>query len=509
MGLLASIIRPQASAGYGPGHDYWYRPAGAISAAGVPVSAETALKVAAVWACVRLIAESVAMLPIHVYRRQERGRTLATWHPVADVLGRRPNDYQTPVEFFRLMTASALLLGDGLARIVPGRRGAVDQLLPLPPRQVTVDWASDGRRVYTLRVPGKPAETLLDDEVLHVPGMNLDGLRGLSLAERQAVEAIGLSRAMEQYGARFFSQNGRPGGFLKYPGKLEDTMLANIRESWQAMHAGLQNAHQVAVLEEGMEWIEAASTAEEAQFLESRQNQVAEIARWFAVPPHMIGETAKSTSWGSGIEQMSQGFLTYTLQPWLTLWEQRIGYDLITNDEVYYAKFSTAALLRASTLERFNAYQIAAGGTAPWLTVNEVRELEERNPVAGGDELTRPLNMAPAAGQPASAEARPAGHHRLLVGDAAARAARRETGALVKAAERHAGDTAAWEAACADFWGEHAGWLARALHVSPALAERACGAAAAEVTAAGLAALDGWEARRVPALVALTLGEEG
>jgi HK97 family phage portal protein len=381
-----------------PAADFWYAPLGTVSrlGSGALVSPDTALKVSAVWACVRLLAESVAGLPLLLYERlPDGGKARAVGHPLYAVLHRRPNAWQTPFEFLSQQMVALLLRGNAYARIVPGPTGAVDQLWPLSPDAVTPELTSAGEKRYVLKRPGRADEVLLADEVLHVPGLSVDGVCGMSVIT-YARESIGLAMATEAYGARFFGNDSRPGGVLQHPGKLSDAGRDNLKASWEAAHRGTDHAHRVAVLEEGLEWKPIGIAPEDAQFLATREFQVADICRWFNVPLHMVQETSKVTSWGSGIEQLSTAFVTYSLLAWLRRWEQAVNRDLVLDADTYFAEFLLDALLRGELEPRYRAYALALQNKI--MTPNEVRIRENMNPVPGGDEFLEAPTPAGGAG---------------------------------------------------------------------------------------------------------------
>lgn len=512
MGVLTrALVGSYQAAAPGPADDFWYRPVGAASATGLTISMETALKASAVWACVSLIAESIASLPVHVYQKQERGRRQVSNHPVATVLGSRPNGRQTPFDFKAMVTAHALLSHGGYAEIVPGALGAVDRLLPLDSRWVTPEMIGDDRMRFVVQQPGKPKRTINQESMFWINGLGLDGMMGLSVSERLAVEAIGLALATERYGASFFGQGARLSGYLRMKGRLTREAAGELRDYWSSLHSGLANAHRPAVLEEGADWVPTSAENESAQYLQTREFQVEEICRWFRVPPHMVGSTVKSTSWGTGIEQMSIGFVTFTLGSWISRWEERVDHCLITAAPFYYAKLNPAALLKGDTPGRFNAYQIAAGGNAPWMTRNEIRELEDRNPLPGLDEPLAPLNMGTAGATPPPATAPPGGGTAgtallpMLTRQVARTLVRTEIERVGKLARRYAGDADAWQAGVADFYAGHATELIERLHLPQAAALGYCGQQVVAL-AGGVGVMDDWEARRVDDLVALVLG---
>lgn len=410
MGLLRKAYAAAFRADKGPTDDFWYQPLGMVSASGMPVTAETAMKLSAVWRCVAILSGSVAMLPLPIYaKRADGGKEIQRRHPLYDVLHDRPNRWQTSYEWREMMQQHVLLRGNAYSEIVPGPRGFVDQLIPLHPDSVTPEQQPDTTIRYKVRRPNGQVDVLHEDEVFHLRSLSDDGVCGLAVLDC-ARESLGLSLAQEQYGARFFSQSSTPPGVLLSPkGKLTDEVRKHLSESWMAATAGPHNAHRWPVLEDGfdLKQLSVGLTADQAQLIEAREFTITDIARWFGVPPHMIGETTKETSWGSGIEQMSIGYVTYTLLPWLKRWEQRIAHSLILDTRRYFCEFSVDALLRGTTRERYEAYQIAAGGNAPWMSRNEIRQLENLNPLPDLDEMLTPLNMGGAAEQPPAGAASP------------------------------------------------------------------------------------------------------
>lgn len=463
---------------------------GGYTAAGVAVGPESALKLSAVYACDRLISETVASLPAFVFERlADGGRKRATNHPLYDVLHRQPNEYQTAVEFYDYMTHCAIMRGNGLARIVAGRRGFVDQLIPLHPDHVTMEPGPRGGLRYRVQQPGKEPLLLLDEDVLHVKGMSADGLTGVSVVA-YAREALGLALGAERYGARYFKNDARPGGVLEVAKPLSEPAAKKLKENWEAAQGG-DNRHRVAVLEDGVTFKEVGITNKDSQFLETREFQAEDICRWFRVPPHMVGLTSKVTSWGSGIEQLGQGFITYTLMPWLVRWQQAITRDLILAPEKYFVEFNTDALLRGDTKGRYDAYAIALD--KGFMSPNEVRQRENLNPYRGGDAFA-----GTAAPMQAAAKS---DHYAHLVHLGAARVVRKETAALTKAA----GKGGAWPAAVSEFYRDHAAFVEQALGLAPEQARAYVETAAAEVAVAGPELLAQIEEQRVAALAALVL----
>jgi HK97 family phage portal protein len=490
---------------------YYSMPGGGMSAAGVYITAESALAHSAVWACVRLLAESTASLPLLVYRRRlDGGKDRALDHPIYDLLHSGPNPQTTAFSFKRVEMVHALLWGNAYAQILPGPRGPVDRLRVLHPDGVRPILQPDGTLAYRVNFKDGP-RMLLDDEVFHLPGLSLDGYQGLSVMQ-YAREAIGLGLQARQYQSRFFSQGGRLGGILKVKGRLSKDGKLKLKEDWTAGNSGAAGAYRVAVLDEDAEFQTIGLTAEDAQVLSSLEWSSQDSARFFNVPLHMIGDTSNVTSWGSGIEQLSLGFVTYSLMPWLVNWQDTIGKDLIIANRTYFAEFLVDALLRGDTLKRYQAYQLAAGGQAPWMTRNEVRAAENRNPLEGLDEVLQPLNMGSTTGPNNSAsqqslgeQARANPYLEVFVRDAAARVVRKEIAALSRAAKRAAGDAEAWRDAAVHFYAEHTTFVAETLRLEPEQARQYCVRQLGELLERGPRAMDDWEPDRIDDLVAHAL----
>lgn len=410
-----NLMRMQA---YAPTDDFWYRAVGSQAKSGVYVTADTAMKISAVWACVKAISENLATVPLMIYERGDDGsRQRAKGYYLADVLHSQPNRYQSSSEFRAMLQAHALLRGNGYAELIPGRRGFADQLMPLHPDRVTVQqqddngiwqdagWATEMIENHPVRYKVRRRtgieDTLNDEDVFHLRGPSAGGLVGMSVIA-YGRESFGLALAAESYGTRFYNQDATPGGILEHPEHLKPETRNKLREEWESKYSGLGNAHRVAILEDGMKWHQMSISPEDAQALETRHFQIADIARWFGVPLHMIQEETKDTSWGSGIEQLSLAFVIYGLRPWAVRWEQAIRRDLIAEPERYYAEHLFDGLLRGNLKERYDAY--ATGRQWGFLSVNDIRRFENMNPVVGGDQYLRPFNMTDVLAPPAEAE---------------------------------------------------------------------------------------------------------
>jgi len=346
----------------------------------------------AVYACVRILAEAIAGLPLHIYRyKKDGGKEKALTHPLYYLLHDEPNPEMTSFVFRETLMSHLLLWGNAYAQIIRDGAGRVLALYPLLPSKMTVDRAPNGELYYTYRRDSEESRTnskaglvyLRSDEVLHIPGLGFDGLVGYSPIA-MAKNAIGMAIACEEYDASFFANGANPGGVLEHPGVLKDP--AKVRESWNAVYQGSANAHRIAVLEEGMKFQQIGIPPEQAQFLETRKFQINEIARIFRVPPHMVGDLEKSSF--SNIEQQSLEFVKYTLDPWVVRWEQALQKALLLPSEKrkYFVKFNVDGLLRGDYASRMNGYAVARQNG--WMSANDIRELEDMNRIPaelGGD----------------------------------------------------------------------------------------------------------------------------
>src|SRR3990172_5495312 len=489
---MAGAVTPQS---FSPGDDFWYTPFVRASYSGQTVTPETAMACSAVFAAVRAISEDVASLPLFIYqRRADGGKNRAPFHPLYDLLHNEPNRWQTAFEFREMMQGHVLLRGNAYAQIVQGPRGPVDQLVPLHPDRIKIDLSATGEIRYKVRRKDGTEYTLLDDEMFHLRGLSSDGITGLSVIAL-ARESVGLALAAESYGGRFFSRGASPSGVLSTDQKLSPEAAERMAADWQKKHAGVDNAHKVVVLEEGLKWQQIGMTSEDAQFLETRIHQVQDVARWFRIPPHKIGELSRATF--TNIEHQAIEYVVDTVRPWCVRWEQRISADLILNTAAFFAQHNMDALLTGDTKSRYEAYGM--GIRDGWLSRNEVRVNDDRNPQPGLDEYLSPLNMG--SGQ------KPNGQARLLALEAASRVIRRETAAVAKAAKRLASDDDGWRAWVEEFYTEHGAWAAVALCIPESLARQYAEAQRDELLACGVRVAETWEERHGERLAALALGE--
>lgn len=390
MGLFSNIFKardkPQNRT---TGSNYSFFFGGTTS--GKPVNEHTAMQMTAVYSCVRILAEAVAGLPLHLYKYTASGsKEKALSHPLYFLLHDEPNPEMSSFVFRETLMTHLLLWGNAYAQIIRNGKGEVIALYPLMPNRMSVDRDSSGALYYTYTRYSDEAPTmngmtvtLRPSEVLHIPGLGFDGLVGYSPIA-MAKNAIGMAIACEEYGAKFFANGAAPGGVLEHPGTIKDPQ--KVRDSWNAAYQGSSNSHRVAVLEEGMKYQPIGISPEQAQFLETRKFQINEIARIFRVPPHMVGDLEKSSF--SNIEQQSLEFVKYTLDPWVIRWEQAISRSLLRPDEkkLYFAKFNVDGLLRGDYVSRMNGYATARQNG--WMSANDIRELENLDripPELGGD----------------------------------------------------------------------------------------------------------------------------
>ncbi len=409
MGLFSGLFRARdAPQNRTSGSAYSFFMGGSTS--GKRVNERSSMQMTAVYSCVRILSEAVAGLPLHFYRYTDNGgKEKAADHPLYFLLHDEPNPEMTSFVFRETLMTHLLLWGNAYSQIIRNGKGEVMALYPLMPDRMNVERDSKGQLYYEYTVSMDDAPTvkgstvvLPPSEVLHIPGLGFDGLVGYSPIA-MAKNAIGMAIACEEYGAKFFANGAQPSGVLEHPGTLKDP--SRVRESWQSTFGGSHNANKVAVLEEGMKYTPISISPEQAQFLETRKFQINEIARIFRVPPHMVGDLEKSSF--SNIEQQSLEFVKYTLDPWVSRWEQSMARSLLTPEEKkqYFVKFNVDGLLRGDYQSRMNGY--AVGRQNGWMSANDIRELEnlDRIPEELGGDLylingnMMPLSMSGAAYQ--------------------------------------------------------------------------------------------------------------
>ena len=375
------------------------------SSAGKNVNERSAMQMTAVYSCVRILAEAVAGLPLHLYRyKEDGGKERAIDNNLYHLLHDEPNKEMSSFIFRETLMTHLLLWGNAYAQIIRNGKGEIIALYPLMPNKMQVDRDENGELYYIYTRSSDEAKTmegvtvyLTPRDVLHIPGLGFDGLVGYSPIA-MAKNAIGLAIATEEYGAKFFANGAAPSGVLEHPGTIKDP--SRLRENWNSTFGGSANSGKVAVLEEGMKYTPISISPEQAQFLETRKFQIDEIARIFRVPPHMVGDLEKSSF--SNIEQQSLEFVKYTLDPWVIRWEQSLSRSLLNEDEKrkYFFKFNLEGLLRGDYESRMSGYATARQNG--WMSANDIRELEnlDRIPAEDGGDLylingnMLPLNKA-------------------------------------------------------------------------------------------------------------------
>lgn len=359
---------------------------GPPSQSGITVNEKSALGMPAVWRAVNLIAGTAASLPLHAYRTADDVRLPVGDSSQSSKLLATPHPDLTKFELWELVYSHLLLWGNAYLLILRNQNRQVTELWPLHPSRVKVGRDSEGVKWY--EVDGEQGRPYSDAQIMHIPGFGYDGVCGVSPI-RLAAQGIGLALAAEQFGAKLFGSGSLMSGILQTEQRLNPEQADNIKTRWKAKMSGLAGAHDVAVLDSGIKFQQLSIPPGDAQFIESRRFQISEIARIFGIPPHMLADTEKSTSWGTGIEQQSIGFVVYTLRPWLTRVEQRVS--RLLQPSAVYARYAVEGLLRGDSAQRAAFYQ------QMWsigvFSTNDIRRLEDFEPVEGGDTRYRPLNM--------------------------------------------------------------------------------------------------------------------
>lgn len=457
MFITASML----SAGHAASDDFWYGPVGAVSASGASVSADSALRLSVVYACVRVLSESVAKIPLRMMRGVNE---VVTAHPLSRLVSRRPNRWQTAFEFREMLQGHLCLRSNAYAQIVYAANGDPAELVPLHPDRVTPEQIGDFAMRYIVTDWQGRQRTLTQDEVLHIRQLPLDGFVGLSTVATQR-EPIGSALSAQEYAGRFFRNGAKHGGmWIEMPGKFEDDAArAKFRAAWRASLSG-SNAFDTPVMDRGMKLHELGMTNADAQFIESRKYSDSDLCRMFLVPPHMVGILDRATN--NNIEQQSAEFYQGTLMGLFRRWEEAFEVQLLTDDEAVELRFEfdVRQLLRANSEARSTYWHNAISDG--WLTRNEVRREEGYEPLPGLDEPLHPLNMGSNGGAPGAPRN---GRAQAILEAAADRVVVRECNALARLFGRADGMEAA-----ADFYARHAPWMASVMAIDLVAAERAC-----------------------------------
>lgn len=375
--------------------DYWYPISSFMTRSNIRMTPEQALRISAVMACVKVLAETIASLPLHVYKRTGDNKDKARDHALYYLLHSRPNKWQTSFEFREMMQGHLCLRGNAYAHIIYKNRIIPEELIPLHPDRITIERTASGKLEYIQRDKTTGAETpYRQEDIFHLRGLSSDGIKGISPIEH-AAELMGESIAAQRLSSSFYRNMAVLGAALEHPHTLGKVALTHLKESLKEEYGGSDAAYQTFILEEGMKWHEIGIKPKEGQFIETRKFQVTDIARIYRVPPHMIGDLEKATF--SNIEQQSLDFVINTIRPWLVRWEQAMQRDLFTEDETdHFAEFTIDGLLRGDSQGRANALQIQFMNGV--LSQNEWRAIENRNPIPDGDKYYVPLNLAETTG---------------------------------------------------------------------------------------------------------------
>ena len=379
--------------------DYWLNELGALlgagrrSAAGISITDSNALTISAVWAAVNVISSAIASLPFRVLEETEKGLQVATTHPAHRLLYSQPNEYMTPYTLKETLIAHCLLRGNGYARTIwdgAGRPAAIYLLLPHE-----VQPLRRGERLFYEVTTESFHETYEAEEIIHVKGLGYDGLQGYSVVSH-ARDSMGLSKAAEQYGSKHFSNGGTMTGVLETASKMTPEAAQKMGEWFDRMYSGLSAEQRTVVLGPGTKYSRVGIPPDESQFLETRNFQLSDIARWFNIPPHLIGDLSRATF--SNIEAQNLSFLTLTLMPWIVRLEEEFTTKLIGPGRKFHCDIDEQSLRRGDLAAQTTYYN--AGVQGGWLTYNEVRAQQGLPPIPGGDIPQRPLNMTPVTGAP-------------------------------------------------------------------------------------------------------------
>lgn len=401
MSIMGRIARPQAAitSSNELGRLMMEIYGGGTSATGLSVTSESAMRVGAVYSCVLVLSQSVAQLPLHLYREEGENKKKDTENRLYQLVHDQPNEWMTSYEMKQLIMVHLLLRGNSVWLKTKGTRGDVREIIPIHPDRIDEIVQDEYYRLsYKIRRPGNSGQvdTIPGSSLVHFRGISTNGFSGLNPIQ-YAREMIGLSMATEKHGAKLFANGARLGGILSHPGKISKQAADRLTESFNSSYAGVENAHRTALIEEGMTWSKVTMTAEDAQFLESRKYQRSEIAGFYRVPPHMIGDLEKATF--SNIEHQDLAFVKHALSPWLMSTEQTFKKDLLTPAEKKsrYFKYNTGGLLRGDTKSRYEALGI--GIDKEIINPNEARSIEDMSPYPGGEEYrTRTSTVKETAG---------------------------------------------------------------------------------------------------------------
>jgi HK97 family phage portal protein len=362
------------------------------NASGLLLTGDAPLTISAVWSAVRIISEAMGSMPVQVIERRGDRRDALDNHPAALLLSVSPDEEISGVDFIETAVSHALLWGNGYASIRRELNGAPRALQLLQPHRVKVKRTESGELVYEVRDDYGYTDTVPAADMLHFRGLGYDGLVGYSVVT-YARQSFGMSSAMETFGASFFGNGTAPAGVLSTEAKLDQVTIESMRRQWEEVHKGSRKANKTAILGGGLKWTPMTMPMTDAQFLESRRFQILEISRWFRVPPHMLGELERATH--TNVEQMAIDFVGNCLLPWVRRFESECNLKLLGRNQRAFqrVRFNMSGLLRGDLKSRYEAYAI--GRQNGWLSANDVRRLEDMNPIPGGDDYHVQTNLAP------------------------------------------------------------------------------------------------------------------
>jgi len=397
--MFVSKIRADGGSDRSPWGDFWFTPVGSRSLTGQRVSPDGAMRLSSVYACVRVASETMAMLPFRLYRnKQGGGKKIVTDHWLYQLMAKKPNRWQNAFEWREMMQSHLELRGNAYNEIVANSRGDITELQPIHPDCIKIEMLDGGNWRYVVKGDNGQERRLPPGMVFKLSGLSSNGILGLSPIDL-ARDAVGLGLSAQEFGARFFANDARPlGGWIEFPGRFKTKEdMQQFRANWQASQAG-NNRGKTAVLQDGMKFHEIGINNRDSQFLELRNFQLQDIARFWRIPPHLIGDLSRATF--SNIEHQSLDFVIYSITPRTERWEAAIEDQLLTEEDDLEVEFDMGGLLRGDHASRAEYYQ--SGINAGWLTRNEARIGENLDPIDGLDEPLQPLNMVAAGEEPAA-----------------------------------------------------------------------------------------------------------
>ncbi|HVL67192.1 MAG TPA: phage portal protein [Vicinamibacterales bacterium] len=510
MGLLSRLHnRGLHARSRDPLDDFWYSPlAGYIGHAGVRVTPELAMTLSAIWAATTIYAKTIGSLPCILYRALDRGKERARDHHLYDRLRWQPNQWQTAMEFWEMVVGHWFLRGIHFSQIVEGSRSFAEQLIPRNPDRMTQKMRPDNTLQFEYRLPNGDTKTFFQDEMFVVRGFSSDGVHALSLIQYGA-QAFGAHVAAETFAAKFFAQGAAPALAVVHPGQLGEAGLKNLRDSVTSYASGLANAHGVLALEEDVKLTVLGIKPADAQLVAVREFGVEDVARWADLPVHRLRANRQGTSSYASVEMFEIEMIVHSFRPVAVRIEQAIHRDLILEHEreSLFVEYLFDALARGDMTARGEFYSKMWDRGA--FSVNDILELENRNPVEGGDRRFVPANMMPLDRVDEAINNRRTGpvdrRAALIAHEVAQALVRKEVAAVTGAAKRHAASPDAWNAALVEFYEDFAHDICVRLKVSPGEAREYAARHGLALREQGVVAAKHWEATAPAELVCLAL----